>query len=152
MLKSALKNFTAGKTWQIYTLCTLICFTLWAFSIKIAYKAGMSRNLVILFGVLAQVILTVYLNQKTTLEIVMSQSKFGIVVAMISGCLSNLGNQFQQRAIELNNSDSSIIVAFSALYPAFNMLLCVIFMGEVVTINKILGFICALFSAWFFMQ
>ena len=101
---------------------------------------------------MAQVVLTICLNYNTTYEILKSHSSLGVIVAFLAGVLSNLGSQFQQRAIELNNSDSSIIVAFSALYPAFNMLLCVAFMGETITINKVMGFICALCSAWFFMK
>jgi drug/metabolite transporter (DMT)-like permease len=76
----------------------------------------------------------------------------GLALLIASGLINRVGTKYLNAAHAFPDSDHSTTTAISAAYPSVTILLCVLFFGEPLTLNKCLGVLFAMLSAYFFSR
>lgn len=136
----------------VLSLISALFYSFWALLSKQA-SGTLNRNelqILVLCGNLVLSGLVVFSDTATEFR-VLSMPREGGISALGAGLFAALGGLACAQAI-VSGGDASVVSSLSGLYPAITFVLGVMFMGEQVSTNKVLGVVFALASAFAFSR
>jgi len=133
----------------IWLTLSIIAYGLWAFFPKLAVQ---QTN--VAFAMLCQGIGNLTIGavmiffQGKRIEFSLSGASFAYLMGMCGG----LGTLFFMKSMENSQLPLSIVTVVSAAYPVVTTALAVLFLGEKLSLNMLLGVVFAIMAAAFFSQ
>ena len=127
------------KDWRLLIIIYLFLAGIWGVLVKVA-----STNLnpyTMSFVALTSACLTVTVFSFTKLN---WQSNFGVIMAAVCGCLGGISSLLFYHIIK--KAPASIVVPVSSLYIVVTVVLSYFFLGEPISIKKILGIVFGLIA------
>jgi len=130
--------------WLLYSIITLISWGLWAFFLKLASDRLKWFEVYILssFSTLIMSSYLVFKHKK-----ILSESFTGNIMALLGGLFGVVGYIFMIRALNSGGS-ASVVIVLTSLYPLITTILSFIFIGEMITVKKLLGIFFALVALY----
>ncbi len=130
--------------WLLYSLITLISWGLWAFFLKLGSDRLKWFEVYVLSS-LSTLIMSAYLIFKY--RRIVSDSFTGNITAILAGLFGVVGYIFMIKALNSGGSTSAVVV-LTSLYPLITTILAFVFIGEVITVKKLLGICFALMALY----
>ncbi len=128
------------KEWFLYSIITLILWSLWGFFPKIANQY-MQPQSILVYEVLGNLLIGLIVLFFTGLPQVHSKA---IIFSVLAGMAGIGGTMFFLLAIAKH--PLSVVVVLTALYPALTIVLSYLFFNELITIKQGIGVLLALSS------
>ena len=130
------------KPWFMYTMGAFLCWGVWGFLCKLAAIKGMNWKGIYVFNGLGYIPLIIFFIFSTRLQLPGSVGAKSI--AVVAGVAGTLAALCLYAAIA--NGKLAIILPLSSLYPAFSIVLAVIFLKETLSAYNIAGIVLAMIA------
>ena len=129
------------REWMAPAIITFLCWGLWGFTSKLTTRYISPRSAIVyeMLGVLLVAIIVLF-----TLNFRLDVNPRGIILALITGVLGILGALAFLNAV--SKGRVSIVVSFTALYPALAILLATLILKEPITLKQGVGILLALIA------
>ncbi len=129
------------QPWFMPAVFALILWGIWGVFQKIATNQIPPRTVYFFssVGAIAVVLIMASLSRfqvQVTFE--------GMLFAILAGVCSSLGGLLFLQA--MNRGEASVVITFTALYPAVSVILSFIILHETITVKQGIGIVLALFS------
>lgn len=128
------------KEWFLYSIITLLLWSLWSFFPKIAHQY-ISPQSILIYQVVGHVIIGLTVLFSTGLPQVHNKA---MIFSILAGMAGIGGTMFFLLA--LSKHSLSVVAVFTALYPIITIALSYLFFNETVTIKQGIGIIFALIA------
>ena len=138
----------AEMNWLHLTFGAGVCWMFWSFFLKLSALTGIKAEYLSLLALTGQILFSVYLNSNFSLEVVTSSPPMGVALAVAAGCFARVGGHLFAAAMAVPGSSTSTVSSIAALYPIGTLILSILFLGEKITVWKILGLVFASLSAY----